>query len=195
MDDIAFTPIKISSRPTTSRVIQSCAHSSAQDGPTFVLNSRRNSSICSRAVIKSARSTAVSLAVNPIGVFHGPERYGGKLKTADDVKELMKLLGGQPYLIRRALYALATDAGLSLAKLIEIAPSESGLFGDHLRRYNWLLQESRELKEALRQILRDNRCDDERLFQRLRAAGLIRGETRHSARMRCELYAGYFKQH
>src|SRR5262245_16047405 len=107
----------------------------------------------------------------------------------------MGLLGGQPYLIRQALYALATDANLSLAKLIDIAPSESGLFGDHLRRYNWLLQESKELKDALRQILRDNRCDDERLFQRLRAAGLIRGETRHEARIRCELYARYFKQH
>lgn len=123
------------------------------------------------------------------------ERHGGKLKTTDDVKELMKLLGGQPYLIRQALYALATDAGLSLAKLKEIAPSESGLFGDHLRRYNWLLQESRELKEALRQTLRENRCDDERLFQRLRAAGLIRSEMRQDAKIRCQLYAEYFKRH
>ncbi|MGH9939282.1 MAG: AAA-like domain-containing protein, partial [Blastocatellia bacterium] len=123
------------------------------------------------------------------------ERHGRKLETTDDVKELMKLLGGQPYLIRQALYALATDADLSLAKLMEIAPSESGLFGDHLRRYNWLLQESKELKDALRQILRDNRCDDERLFQRLRAAGLIRGETRHEAKIRCGLYAEYFKHH
>ncbi len=123
------------------------------------------------------------------------ERHGGKLETAGEIKELMKLLGGQPYLIRQALYALATDANLSLAKLKEIAPSESGLFGDHLRRYNWLLQESKELKDALRQILSDNRCNDERLFQRLRASGLIRGETRHSARIRCELYARYFKQH
>ncbi|MGH9754902.1 MAG: AAA-like domain-containing protein [Blastocatellia bacterium] len=123
------------------------------------------------------------------------ERHGGVLKTAGEIEELMKLLGGQPYLIRQALYALATDAGLSLAKLKKIAPSESGPFGDHLRRYNWLLQESGELKDALRRVLRDNRCDDERLFQRLRAAGLIRGETRHDAKIRCQLYAEYFKKH
>ena len=162
----------------------------AQDGLTFALNSRRNSCICSRAVIKSACSTAVSSAVSPITAPELPnqgksgeaktsdtglqalanarlnlivahstephlwiqdinqspfnvgfpirlddfdkahvtelnERHGGKLKTEDDLKELMELLGGQPYLIRQALYALATNAGLSLAKLIEIAPKVS----------------------------------------------------------------------
>ncbi len=123
------------------------------------------------------------------------DKHNRPLKGDAEIEGLMQLVGGQPYLIRQSLYALATDADLSLAKLIEIAPSESGLFGDHLRRYNWLLQESKELKNALRQILRDNRCDDEKLFQRLRAAGLIRGETRQDVKIRCGLYAEYFKHH
>jgi hypothetical protein len=123
------------------------------------------------------------------------DKHNRPLKGDAEIEGLMQLVGGQPYLIRQALYALATDANLSLDQLRKNAASESGPFGDHLRRYNWLLQESKELKNALRQILRDNRCDDERLFQRLRAAGLIRGETRQDAKIRCVLYAEYFKNH
>jgi hypothetical protein len=54
------------------------------------------------------------------------------------------------------------------------------------------LQQNESLLGAVRQILRSQACDDERSFQRLRAAGLVKGESRYSARMRCELYVRYF---
>ena len=57
------------------------------------------------------------------------------------------------------------------------------------------LQKDEKLKNSLRQILLGKGCEDEMRFQRLRAAGLIRGEDRRSAQILCELYARYFKQH
>lgn len=122
-------------------------------------------------------------------------KHGSPLKAIAEIRDLMGLIGGQPYLVRQALYALATHSRSTLAELSCSAPDDSGPFGDHLRRYNWLLNESLELRDALRQILRSNSCDQEASFQRLRASGLIRGETRHAAQMRCRLYADYFKDH
>ena len=122
------------------------------------------------------------------------DRHNRPLKTSAEIRELTDLLGGQPYLVRQALYVLF-DSRLTLAELQNIASNESGPFGDHLRRHAWALQKDDGLKNALRQILLGKGRPDEMCFQRLRSAGLIRGEDRHSAQIRCELYARYFKQH
>jgi hypothetical protein len=122
------------------------------------------------------------------------DKHGRPLKTAAEIQGLMELLGGQPYLVRQALYVLF-DSKLTLAQLQTAAADESGPFGDHLRRHTWALQKDKRLKAAIRQILLGNGCDDELDFQRLRAAGLIRGETRRTAQIRCQLYAEYFKNH
>jgi hypothetical protein len=122
------------------------------------------------------------------------EKFGRVLKEDSELRGLIELVGGQPYLIRQALYAMSR-VGLTLAALQDVADEESGPFGDHLRRHAWALQKDDALNNALRQILRDGTCKEEIHFQRLRAAGLIRGETRQSARIRCHLYARYFKKH
>jgi hypothetical protein len=122
------------------------------------------------------------------------DRHNRPLKTQAEIRELIDLLGGQPYLVRQALYVLF-NSKLTLAELQKIASNESGPFGDHLRRHTWALQKDEKLKNDLRRILLGNGCEDEMRFQRLRAAGLIRGEDRHTAQIRCELYARYFKRH
>ena len=52
----------------------------------------------------------------------------------------------------------------------------------------------RGLKVVAR-IARGAGCDDEALFHRLLAAGLVSGETRAEARLRCALYQQYFSRH
>ena len=55
------------------------------------------------------------------------------------------------------------------------------------------LQPNKELRGALKTVLKHGHCADEGHFQRLKAAGLVADETRNAARMRCQLYEIYFK--
>jgi len=50
------------------------------------------------------------------------------------------------------------------------------------------------LLKGLRQVIRDNSCDDNKVFFRLRGAGLIRKEG-ETVVPRCKLYADYFQEH
>lgn len=131
---------------------------------------------------------------NPEQVEELNTKYGGVLKTSGEVEALMNLLGGHPFLIRLALFNLS-HSQLSLMQLQKVATDEAGPFGDHLRRYIWSLRNNQGLKGVLQNVLRCNMCDDEANFQRLKASGLVKGETRHSLQMRCQLYEDYFKKH
>ncbi len=106
----------------------------------------------------------------------------------------MDLVGGHPYLIRQALYVLATERW-SLARLREEAGKDNGPFGDHLRRHLWALLQSDRLRAVVARIARGEGCDDEGLFQRLLATGLVAGDARATARLRCALYQQYFSRH
>jgi len=120
--------------------------------------------------------------------------YGSPLKGAEDVERLIKLIGGHPYLVRQSLHTLATH-GTSIGQLEHMAIDDRGPFGDHLRRHLWALRESDRLRKALVFVVANATCDDEDDFQRLRAAGLIEGDSRKTARARCDLYTRYFTAH
>ena len=119
-------------------------------------------------------------------------RYGSPLKSEEEIQALMDLTGGQPYLVRKALYTLAVNES-SLEQLQAVAVKEHGPFGDHLQWYLWRLQRHEELKDSLSMILRHGACDDELHFQRLRAGGLVKGTSRREAHIRCQLYADYLR--
>jgi hypothetical protein len=119
-------------------------------------------------------------------------RQGSPLKGAEDLERLIHLIGGYPYLVRQALYAMESER-LSIAQLEEISGDDRGPFGDHLRRHLWVLRENDHLRKALKQVIDARACNDEDDFQRLRAAGLIKGSSRQSASVRCELYARYMR--
>lgn len=121
-------------------------------------------------------------------------RHGSPLSGLEEIAGLMDLVGGHPYLIRQALYVLATERW-SLARLREEADKDTGPFGDHLRRHLWALLQSDRLRAVVARIARGEGCDDEGLFQRLLASGLVAGEDRSKARLRCVLYLQYFSRH
>jgi hypothetical protein len=121
-------------------------------------------------------------------------RHGSPVAGAEALERLVRLVGGHPYLVRQALYALAAD-GTSIAQLEQVSADDKGPFGDHLRRHLWALRDNDRLRKALKQVLGCHGCEDEDDFQRLRAGGLIEGESRQTARPRCELYAAYFRGH
>lgn len=119
-------------------------------------------------------------------------RHASPLSPADE-ERLMGLLNGHPYLVRRALYLIASRR-LTFQELVERAADDRGPFGDHLRYHLFRLHNKSELVEALRQIIRNRRCQDDLIFFRLRGAGLVRREGKAEL-MRCALYEDYFREH
>lgn len=113
--------------------------------------------------------------------------------NASQEQQLFDLLGGHPYLSRRALYLIAGKR-ITVAELFRRAAEDYGPFGDHLRHHLFLLQGKTELVAGLRQILSAGTCPDERLFFRLRGAGLVKREDQ-TVTPRCRLYAEFFQRY
>jgi len=112
--------------------------------------------------------------------------------TPVEVEKLMVLLGGHPYLVRRALYLVASGR-LSAPDLFREATNERGPFGDHLRNHLFRLHEREELIAGMKQVIQKQQCSDERVYFRLRGAGLVKREGT-AVIARCKLYADFFRQ-
>ncbi|MBW4589310.1 AAA-like domain-containing protein [Aetokthonos hydrillicola] len=117
-------------------------------------------------------------------------RHGSPFNTSAEMK-LMALLNGHPYLVRKALYLVASGQ-ITATELFNNASSTKA-FGDHLRRLLSLLHDREELKQALRQVVNENICEDQQIFWRLRGVGLVRSSGREVI-PRCQLYADYFRE-
>ena len=119
-------------------------------------------------------------------------RHGKPLNSQQE-QQLMALLGGHPYLVRRSLY-LVTSGQLTVAELFAEATADRGPFGDHLRYHLFRMNDKKDLIQGLLQVIRNQSCPDERVFFRLRGAGLVRRD-RQTVLPRCQLYAEYFQEH
>lgn len=121
------------------------------------------------------------------------QRYGQPLSAAD-LERFFSLVGGQPYLVRRALNEL-TAKNVRLADLEAQVSRDEGIFADHLRRLLISLAKDPELTEVVRGILQDRPCPTQESFYRLRSAGVIVGDSPNQISLRCQLYATYLAKH
>lgn len=121
-------------------------------------------------------------------------RYRSPLQTPADVQRLIKLVGGHPFLVRRALHELATQS-LDIGALEAQADRDEGIFGDHLRRILVLLARDPLLADVVRSVLAGEPCATPESFYRLRSAGLMAGTSPADMRPRCQLYAAYLRRH
>jgi hypothetical protein len=119
------------------------------------------------------------------------QRHGSPLSEQQE-QELFALLGGHPYLIRKALYLVASGS-MRVAGLFTQAAEDRGPFGDHLRHLLFRLGGQPQLKAGLREVLQRNACPSDDVFIRLRSAGLVRQEGT-TVLPRCELYRRYFRE-
>jgi hypothetical protein len=119
------------------------------------------------------------------------QRYHGPIAKRD-LPDMLDFLNGQPYLTRRAMYTMLTERR-TWAEMKRSANLPQGPFGDHLRRYLWLLRDRPELRKALKQIIAHGSCADEMMFYRLSQAGLVKGASGAACTCRCRLYELYFK--
>jgi len=129
------------------------------------------------------------LDFTPEQVIDLNHRHGAPLGS-DEVQSLLGLVGGHPFLVRRALYLVASRR-LTATDLFTQAVDDYGPFGDHLRRHLFLLHAYPELIKGLQQVLARQTCTDERTFFRLHGAGLVRRDGR-AVVPRLPLYAAYF---
>jgi CheY-like chemotaxis protein len=116
-------------------------------------------------------------------------RYGSPLKPAE-LKNLMALIGGHPYLTQLALHQVAKGI-ISVDQLK--SDGNDGPFARSLSNYLSWLRGSDELLEGMKEALRHNNTK-EAIFQRLRSVGLVRREGR-KVLPRCQLYENYFREH
>jgi serine/threonine protein kinase len=117
-------------------------------------------------------------------------RHGSPISDSD-LPQVMALLNGQPFLTRLAMYIIVTR-GMNWADLSQQAADDYGPFGDHLRHQYWTIHDKPDLKNALREIIRTNRCTNETALFRLLQSGLIKGSG-DVYTCRCDLYKLYFE--
>jgi len=79
------------------------------------------------------------------------QRHGLDWGTGE-VCRLMDVVDGHPYLLRKALYEIVRGH-LTLEQFIQVAPTEEGLYGDHLHRHLINLKDDPELEAAMRQMV------------------------------------------
>jgi hypothetical protein len=121
-------------------------------------------------------------------------RYGLPLGQGE-VTQVMDLVGGHPYLLRKGFYHLRRQ-DLTLEALLETGPTEEGIYSDHLRRHLLNLKRYPELATACREVVRRKSPADleaDAAF-RLESMGLIRLQ-RNQATPRNSLYQQYFREH
>ena len=69
-----------------------------------------------------------------------------------ELEKLLNLVGGHPYLLRAALYQLARGR-VTLSDMLVTAPTESGLYNDHLRRHLLNLEADTALLEGFKRVI------------------------------------------
>lgn len=108
------------------------------------------------------------------------------------LEPLLQWIGGHPYLLQLAFYWLYSGY-VSLAQLLESAPTNEGIYGEYLRR-QWLnLQRNdRWLKAFVKVLTAPNALQlDHATSHRLEGMGLVKFEG-IKVSLRCELYRKYF---
>ncbi|MBD2088355.1 AAA-like domain-containing protein [Microcoleus sp. FACHB-1515] len=112
--------------------------------------------------------------------------------SAAAIQQIVAMVGGHPYLLQLAFYHL--QQGMTLEELLRTAPTQAGIYRDHLRRHWQVLQNYLELQIALDRVIANEPQGtslDPILAYRLESSGLARLDG-NQVRLSCELYRRYF---
>jgi serine/threonine-protein kinase len=129
----------------------------------------------------------------PAQVLELAQRHGLTWERRE-VERLMAMVGGNPYLVRLALYFMARQE-MTLDELLETAPTDTGAFGDRLRRHLWTLQQYPELAAAMKRVVEATAPVplEPRQGFKLHSLGLIHLQG-DRAIPRCHLYRLYYRR-
>ena len=79
------------------------------------------------------------------------QRYELTWSGGEEARQLMNMVGGHPALVHTALYHLSRGE-ITLAQLLETAPTATGIYKHHLQRHWVMLQEQPELAGAFNAV-------------------------------------------
>ncbi|KAB8315749.1 molecular chaperone Tir [Tolypothrix campylonemoides VB511288] len=119
------------------------------------------------------------------------EKYGLTWDLAQ-VTQLMDMVGGHPYLLGQA-FSYLQMYGVTLEELLQNAPTEAGIYGNHLRRYWGMLQQHLGLVEALKKVVMTSGTVQLEPIQgyTLYRLGLVH-QAGNKVKIACNLYRQYF---
>jgi diguanylate cyclase (GGDEF)-like protein len=124
------------------------------------------------------------------------QRYGlnwtkqsGKMQAMS----LHNMVGGHPYLLRLAFYHLINSPQISLAELLQAAPTMSGIYKQHLQKHLATLQKNPELASAFKKAIAEPNGVQLNHIQayKLEGMGLVKLKG-NLCTVSCELYRQYF---
>jgi hypothetical protein len=118
-------------------------------------------------------------------------RRHGLTLASWQIDEIMRYLGGHPYLVHLLLYRLVHHPQ-AWDVLFDTERAASTVFRDHLHRYLFQFHQEDVLAEAMKSFLNGQGCDDARLASRLEGAGLVRRNQQQQLVPLCDLYKEFF---
>ncbi|MBE9213573.1 AAA-like domain-containing protein [Plectonema cf. radiosum LEGE 06105] len=111
-----------------------------------------------------------------------------------EIKQLMQLVGGHPFLVRLAMYEVSYK-NLNLEQFLQEASTEAGVYSNHLRGYLEVLQKCPKLAQALKLVVNSPEpveLDSIQIYK-LHSMGLIK--ILHNCVIpSCNLYREYFQR-
>jgi hypothetical protein len=119
------------------------------------------------------------------------ERHGLVL-SEDELAQFIRMVDGHPYLVRLGLYQIAKQR-LTLEHFLEIAPTEEGLYHDHLRRHILNIEDA-GLTQVTAEVMNSNEpilISSGEAFK-LKSLGLVRRRGNNIEPL-CDLYRLYFQ--
>jgi hypothetical protein len=115
------------------------------------------------------------------------------LETNQDCTSLMLMVGGHPYLLGQAFSYLKNNQNIALEEILKQAPTDAGIYSNHLREH-WLnLQQNPELAKAFKQVVTANNLIqlEPIAAYKLQSTGLVK-LVGNKVEIRCNLYRQYF---
>lgn len=113
------------------------------------------------------------------------------------VRELMNMVGGHPYLLELTFRSLQTCSHITLEKILETAPTENGIYHNpHLQEYLGILKQHSDLAKVFMSIVKGKYLGnrESHTIKTLINLGLVKYED-GKILVRCELYRLYFESY
>jgi transcriptional regulator with XRE-family HTH domain len=115
----------------------------------------------------------------------------------DKGQQLMERVNGHPYLVEQALSYLKNNPAVTLNDFLQIAPTEAGIYRNHLRHLKCMLEKRPELMAALAEVVSSDRpiyLESEQTAYQLVSMGVVRFEQGNRVLPRCNLYRQFFRE-
>ena len=109
------------------------------------------------------------------------------------VEQVMKLVGGHPELLQQAFSHFKSCQNITLEQFLTMAPTEAGIYGNHLRQHLWDLRKEPGLAVAFKKVVTATASVqlDPMQTYKLHRMGLVQLQG-NDVKPRCNLYSQYF---